>query len=743
MSALARWCFRHRLTVAGAWATVLLALGGFVAVSGTSFVDAFSLPHTDSTKALDLLTTTMPGQSGDRDAIVLHVTTGTVRDQAVQQRVAPMLDRVAHLPSVALVAGPYGSQGAAQVSKDGRTAYASVLFDAQANKIPVGDIKGVVNAAQAVDGNGLAVELSGQAIKSVSQPAPADTELIGIVAAALILFVAFGSLLGMLTPLLVAIAGLGAGLLSLSALSHVITLPTIAPTLAALIGLGVGIDYALFIVTRYRTGLAAGMTAEEAAIEALSTSGRAVLFAGGTVVIALLGLLVLQVNFLAGMGIGAAITVVWTVLAAVTLLPAVLGFFGMRLLTNKQRRALTAGGPAEQTAGFWARWAEAVARRKAVYSLVAVAIIAALSIPTLSIRLGSSDSGNDPAGTTTRKAYDLLAKGFGPGFNGPLELVASLPAVADGQAFDRLTTAVRAAPGVAAAVGLPRGPGATVGVLEVVPTTSPQSQQTDQLINRLRADIVPAAERGSTMRAYVGGTTATFKDFASVLTGKLPLFLGVIIALGCLLLLLAFRSIVVPLTAAVMNLFATAASFGVVIAVFQFGWGSEALGAGAAGPVEAFLPVIMLAILFGLSMDYQVFLVSRIHEEWAATHDNRRAVIVGQAETGRVITAAASIMVCVFLAFVLDGERVIAEFGIGLAAAVAIDALLLRTILVPSLMHLFGSANWWLPGWLDRLLPHVSIESAGSPPDGGRETGSGSDLPAQRQVTTEDPLLRR
>jgi RND superfamily putative drug exporter len=716
MSALARWCYQHRIAVVGLWVVLLLALGGASAVAGTSYSEEFSLPGTESTKALELLQAQLPDSSGDSDQIVVHVDSGSVKDAAVQQKVSGMLAQVEKLPSVSGVTSMYSEQGAGQISADGKTAYATVQFDKLANELALPDIEKVVDTAQAARGDGLQVELGGQAIQEATQAPPGSSELIGIVAAAIILFLAFGSLLGMLLPLLVALAGVGSGLLAVGLLSHGVTLSSIAPTLAALIGLGVGIDYALFIVTRHRAGLQGGLSPEEAAVRAVNTSGRAVLFAGGTVVIALLGLLVLRLNFLNGLGIGSAVAVAFTILAALTLLPAMLGFFGNRLISKKQRQSLITDGPRVAGAsGVWARWAVFVGRHKAVFSIVALVAIVLMSIPTLSIRLGSSDAGNDKADTTTRKAYDLLADGFGPGFNGTLQLVGEVATPADSQAFTKLLDTVKSTDGVAAVSPLPSKPGATVAIAIVVPTTAPQDEATNELIDRLRDDVVPAAEQGNTMQVYVGGSTAIFKDFAGVLTSKLPLFLGVIIALGCLLLMIAFRSILVPLTAAVMNVFAAAASFGVVVAIFQWGWGSSFLNLGGAGPVEAFVPVIMLAILFGLSMDYQVFLVSRMHEEWTHTRDNERAIRIGQAETGRVITAAALIMIFVFGAFILDGQRVIAEFGIGLAAAVAIDAFILRTVLVPALMHLFGPANWWLPGWLDRILPHLSVE--GEPDD--------------------------
>jgi RND superfamily putative drug exporter len=479
-----------------------------------------------------------------------------------------------------------------------------------------------------------------------------------------------------------------------------------------MIGLGVGIDYALFIVTRHRRGLQAGMSVEEAISTAVNTSGRAVLFAGGTVCIALLGMLVLGISFLNGVAIGASVTVVFTVLASLTLLPAMLSLLGPKVLSRRQRRRMRAEGALDAgKRGVWTKWADTVERRPKILAAAALLVMLVLSIPTLSLRLGNSDQGNDPASTTTRKAYDLLVQGFGPGFNGPLTLVAQAPTSADKAALTALAGELKSVSGVANVTSIPIASGATVGVVKVTPTTSPESKETSQLIDRLRSQYVPRAEAGTTLKVYVGGSTAIFKDFSAVLSGKLPLFITVIVGLGFLLLVVAFRSLLVPATAAVMNLLAAAASFGVIVAFFQFGWGSDPLGLGKAGPIEAFIPVMMLSILFGLSMDYQVFLVSRMNEEWVHTRDNARAVRVGQVETSRVITSAATIMICVFLAFAFGGQRTIGEFGIGLSAAVLLDAFILRTVLVPAAMHVFGDANWWLPGWLDRRLPHLAIEA--------------------------------
>ncbi len=499
-------------------------------------------------------------------------------------------------------------------------------------------------------------------------------------------------------------------------LGHVMKVADFAPMLGTLIGLGVGIDYALFIVTRHRKGLRQGLPVPLAAERAVATTGRAVVFAGGTVCVALLGMLILRLNFLTGVAVAASLTVVLTVAASVTLLPALLGVIGPRALSRRERRRLAADGPRpESPTGLAARWSALVERHPKLLGAAAAAVMIVLALPTLSLHLGTSDQGNNPATSTTRQAYDMLGRGFGPGVNGPLTLVAPLGSAADSLAFNKLPDTLRHTPGVAAVTPSVLNGSGDTGVITVVPATSPQSRATSDLVDRLRAEVLPKATDGTALKVRVGGMTAAYDDFADVILGKLPVFVGTVVGLGCLLLLLAFRSIGIPLKAAAMNIAAVAASFGLIVAVFQWGWGSEALGLGGAGPIEPFLPVVMVSVLFGLSMDYQVFLVSRMYEEWLATRDNCRAVRVGLAETSRVINSAAVIMISVFLAFVLSGDRVIAMFGIGLAAAVALDAFVLRTLLVPALMHMLGGANWWLPAWLERVLPRISIEPAEHP----------------------------
>ena len=711
MAALARWCVQRRLITVLLW---LLALGGVSAgafAAGSAYSNDYKVPGTESGRATQLLKEGFPDLGGDSDTVVWHTTSGSVRDPGVEQTMTRTLDRIDELPGVTAVSGPYDGQGAGRISADGHTAYATVTFADQSKDIDAGEAATVVETAKAAETDGLGVELSGSAVELSESAGGHTAEIVGVLVAALVLFLAFGSLAASLLPIATALVSVGTAYAGIVLLGHVMTVADFAPMLGMLIGLGVGIDYALFIVTRHRRGLKRGLTVTEAATNAVATTGRAVVFAGATVCIALLGMLILRLNFLNGVAIAASLTVVLTVAASVTLLPALLSFIGMRALSRRERRRLAEHGPEpEVPTGFAARWSAFVERHPKLLGAVALVVMAVLALPTLSLHLGTSDQGNDPKGSTTRQAYDLLADGFGPGVNGPLTLVTGVDGAEDRLALDNLDTTLRQTEGVASVSPVTYGQGGDTAYLTVIPESSPQSKQTSDLVDRLRDDVLPRAESGTALDLQVGGVTAGYDDFADVIVDKLPLFVGVVIGLGCLLLLLAFRSIAIPLKAAAMNVAAVAAAFGVVVAIFQWGWGSELLGLGRAGPIEPFLPVIMVSVLFGLSMDYQVFLVSRMYEEWLETGDNRRAVRVGLAETGRVINSAAVIMISVFLAFVLSGDRVIAMFGIALAAAVALDAFVLRTLLVPALMHLLGGANWWLPRSLDRILPRISIE---------------------------------
>lgn len=703
MAALARWCYRHRLVVLLLWVGALVGLGAGGTALGANYSNVFSLPDTDSTRAYDLMNKAFPQASGDTDTVVWRTTSGTVSDATVRSRIDPALKSIAGMEGVGQVSAPVASA-------DGRTAYAQITFAERADSVPKDLVQDVVDTAHDAAGAGLKVELGGQAITRIQESPQGLSEGVGILAAAVVLFLAFGAFFSMLLPITIAIFGVGMGAMSTTLLSHATDIPEFAPLLGSLIGLGVGIDYALFIVTRHRKGILRGQNPEESAVTALNTSGRAVLFAGGTVVIALAGMLVMRLSFLNGVVIATSVTVIISVLAATTLLPALFGLLGPRVLSRRQRRRLAADGPLKGDAqGAAARWSGYVQKRPRSVALLALVVMGILAIPVFSLRLGASDQGNQPQSTTTRQAYDMLAEGFGPGFNGPLLVVSPQASTGD------LAQRIKATEGVAQVSAAPPSHG--VSVIQVVPTTSPQSKETADLIDRIRDDVIPASH----VPAHVGGVTATFKDFAAVTGSRLPYFVATIIGLGFLLLLVAFRSLVVPLMAAIMNLVAAAASFGVLVAIFQWGWGANLLDA-KAGPITAFLPVIMLSLLFGLSMDYQVFLVSRMHEEWVHTRDNARAVRIGLAETSRVINCAALIMICVFSAFVLSGDVEGAMAGIGLAAAVALDAFILRTALVPAAMHLLGRSNWWLPAGLEKRLPHLAVEPHEDPTPTKEET---------------------
>ncbi|MEU7697921.1 MMPL family transporter [Streptomyces sp. NPDC039028] len=732
MAAIARWCVTHRLVAVLLWLAALLGVGTAAVVAGSAYSNDYEVPGTESGRATALMERGFHGLGGDSDTIVWHTDRGSVRADAVERRMTAMLDEVAGLPGIAAVTSPYGDTRG-QVSEDGHTAYATVVFREQADDIPETQARALVDTAKAAERDGLQVELGGSAVALTEAPGGHIAEVVGVAVAAVVLFLAFGSLAASALPIATALVSVGIAYSGIVLLGHLMTVADFAPMLGMLVGLGVGIDYALFIVTRHRRGLKRGLSVAEAAETAVATTGRAVVFAGATVCIALLGMLILRLSFLNGVAIAASLTVVLTVAASVTLLPALLSLIGMRALSRRERRTLAEHGPQpELPTGFAARWSAFVERHPKLLGLVAAVVMGVLALPTLSLHLGTSDQGNGPATATTRQAYDLIADGFGPGVNGPLTLVAGLDGADDRIALDQLPAALSATKGVASVSPVTYNSSGDTAVLTVVPHSSPQSKATSELVDRLRTDVLPTAENGTSLDVHVGGVTASYDDFAEIIISKLPLFVGVVIALGCLLLLVAFRSLGIPLKAAAMNVAAVAGAFGVVVAIFQWGWGSELLGLGSAGPIEPFLPVIMVSVLFGLSMDYQVFLVSRMYEEWLETGDNRRAVRVGLAETSRVINSAAVIMIAVFLAFVLSGDRVIAMFGIALAAAVALDAFVLRTLLVPALMHLLGGANWWLPKWLDRLLPRISIET----PECREAADARGRIPAQR-VTAE------
>ncbi|MDQ1383684.1 MAG: putative drug exporter of the superfamily [Actinomycetota bacterium] len=705
LSRLAHWCYRRRRLVLGLW--ILLLIGSQVASSaaGGKSSMSFKLPASDSQRAQDLLAQRFATESGATGEVVIAAPAG-VKSPAVEQRAKALFDQIARTPHVVEVTSPYSAPGANQISGDGTIAFAQVHFDQNIDKLKSADADQVKNVAAKAGVPGFDVALSGNMFQS--RKPPGGTELVGVLAAMIILLIAFGSVLAMGLPILTALFGIGVGLAGVSLLANVFSMPSFASILAAMIGIGVGIDYALFIVTRYRQGLHAGLDPERAIVKSVTTSGKAVLFAGSTVVISLLGMFAMGLSFVRGLAVGASLAVVFTMAASVTLLPAVLGFVGPKIdklaLPWTQRSAQSG----RTTVAY--RWSRLIQRRPWTSAGVGFIVLVLLALPVFSITLGSSDAGNNPKSDTTRVAYDLLAKGFGPGFNSPLLIAVDVPNQGAATALPALHDAIARVPGVAEVTPPRLGPSATAAVLQVFPTTGPQDQKTVALMHDLRAHVIPAAIAGTGLVVHIGGNTATFADLSSFLGSHLPIFMLVVLGLSFLLLLVVFRSLVVPLKAVIMNVLSIGAAYGLLVAVFQWGWGAGLIGIGKKGPIESFIPMMMFAVIFGLSMDYEIFLLSRIKEEFDKTRNNAEAVADGLAHTARVITAAAAIMVCVFGSFVLGGERVIKEFGLGLAAAILIDATLVRMILVPATMELLGDANWWLPRWLARILPNIHIE---------------------------------
>ncbi len=712
MQRIARWTMSHSRAVVVAWivaAIAILAVSGSV---GKKTASDFTLPGTGTQHAIDLLKSRFPAQSGDADQIVFHARTGTLSAVADRAKIDAMLARVARLPHVTAVVSPY-APGQHAISRDGTIAFATVHFDANAAALSKTTVQRVISTAEAARSSQLQVELGGQAIEQAQQASLGFATAVGIAAAILILLVSFGSFSAMGLPIATALLGLGAGIGVITLASHVIDMPAFGSELALMIGLGVGVDYALFIVTRFRENYRTNGGDVEGAVEAaINTAGRAVLFAGATVVIALLGMFALGVTLLDGAAVAAAIGVVLVMGASLTLLPALLRMLGRRIGGERSRRSRRAGQPARPA--FWLRWVQRVQRFPALTAIGATLVMLALAGPAIGLRLASSDAGNDPTNQTTRLAFDLLARGFGPGFNGPLQLAVALPRAHDTAALAELTGALDRTSGIVS-VATPRlNASGTAAAIVAFPSSSPQSSETASLVARLRGSVIPPVADRTGARVYVGGATAAQVDFSHVLASKLPVFIGVVIALAALLLLVVFRSLVIPVQAAIMNLLSIGASLGIIQAVFERGWLASLFGT-QAGPIDAFIPVLTFAIVFGLSMDYEVFLISRVHEEWQARRDASAAVREGLARTGRVITAAAAVMVAVFGAFAISGDRVLAMFGMAMASAVFLDALIVRMLLLPAVLQLLGRTTWMIPEWLNRRLPKLAIEPEAHP----------------------------
>jgi putative drug exporter of the RND superfamily len=717
---VARWCATHRWQTILAWILAVVAAFFLGQSVGTKKIADFRLPGTESQRAYDVLAKHSPKQNGLTDQFVFVARRGTLRDPELRNRVESALARVRRDPVVVNVSSPLAPGG--QVTQDGRIGVAMVTYKDAIDEIEVTDFKRVQNAVFGARGPDLQIEHGGQGAEFIRfSESQGGSEFIGLLAAALVLLIVFGSVIAAGVPLLSAVLALGTTLALVPIISQVVDTPDFASQLAALIGLGVGIDYALIVVTRYRAEHERGLSREDALLRAMDTAGRTVFFAALTVMIALLGLLLLGLSFLQGAALASALAVALTATAALTVLPALLSRSGdwidrlhLSLPGARRRRperALRRGAVAlAGESAAWGRWSEAVQRRPWPAIVVSLLILLGLAVPALHMRLGSSDAGLDPEGTTTRKAYDLVAQGFGAGTNGSFLLAVELPRSGDVAPAKQVAAAVARDPDVALVTPPQLSGDGEIATIVLFPKTGPQEEETTKLLDRLREQIVPPVQRATGAQVSIGGQTASQEDFTSTIASKLPLFVGMVVLLSALLLMAVFRSVLIPIKAALMNLLSIGAALGFVTLVFQDGVGSDLLGAGT-GPVESFVPVMMFAIVFGLSMDYEMFLVSRIHEEWLRTGEPSRAVRNCLATTGRVITAAAAIMIVVFLAFGLGTERVIKEFGLGLAMAVLLDALVIRCLLVPAVMQLLGRRAWWFPSWLDRLVPRVALES--------------------------------
>jgi len=751
---LGRWCYRRRWIVVIAWVATLIVGSAVLGVVGTSSRSDFDLPDVESRRGTDILDENFGGVGAGFGGSVVFEARQGVEDPQVRARMSEAFDRIAAIDGIT-VTSPYTPEGAQQIARQGdqagKIAYASIELPSDSTQEEATDVAKEIRADLPHDLAGVDVQLGGEIFADFEAP---SSEAIGIGFAIVILILAFGSVLAMGLPIGVALAGIGIGTVLAGFLGHLVAMPDFASILGVMIGLGVGIDYALFIVTRFRENLHEGHDIERATVVAMDTAGRAVLFAGTTVVISLLGMLVMNVSFITGLAVGTAAVVATTLVASLTLLPALLGFAGERVETTRWRGLIAAGlvalalvgvglnvgafviglplavvvllaglavrplkrevprrarRPRDQTAAY--RWSRLIQRRPWPAFLAGAVVLGVLALPVFGMRLGFPDEGNYPKDTSTRKAYDMLAEGFGPGFNGPLVLASLLPGGVDQADLDRVTTALGEADGVAfASPAVTNDPADPIAVVwRVIPTTAPQDQATTDTVARLRDDVLPEATRGTGLDVAVAGSVAVGVDFSTYLADRLVWFFGAVLALSFLLLMVVFRSVLVPLKAVVMNLLSIGAAYGVVVAAFQWGWAGPLLGVDSA-PIEPFMPMMLFAIVFGLSMDYEVFLLSRVKEEWDRTGDSHTSVADGLAATARVITAAALIMVFVFGSFLLESNRTVKLFGTGLATAVLLDATVVRMLLVPATMELLGDRNWWLPRWLDRLLPRIDVE---------------------------------
>jgi RND superfamily putative drug exporter len=788
--AIAGFCARNRWPVAIAWLVVVVVVAAAAKSVGERTTDDLTLKGTGSTQAQDLLNEKLPAQANGTNPVALEATTGKLTSGANERAVKATVKSLGKAPHVVSAVSPLSSNGADALSKDETIAYIPVALDVSRADLDEDEANDVIDAEAPARDAGLKVATGGYLGQEVSKPEVESSEAIGLLAAMVILSITFGTAAAMSLPISTAILGLIAGLSAIGLLGHAVEVPTVAPTLGAMMGLGVGIDYALFIVTRHRGFLAEGHSVEESASRAVGTAGGAVVFAGGTVVIALVAMGVAQIPIVSALGASAATVVVIAVLAAITLLPALLSVLGRHI--ESLRVPFGTHRPHDERPHGWARWARGVGRRPWPAIVAAVALLLFLAIPILNLRLGQQDNGQMPRSTTVRQAYDILSKGFGPGVNGPFLIAVDFdgsPAHPDHKKLNQLeakqqkqqqqakqqqeqaisqTTQQLIAQGVPpdeaqaeaeqqVKAQAPPGPSAkkqkqvaqqeaflkspasdprlvklenkiskqkgvkdvspatvdksgSAAVFTVIPTTAPAAHATEDLVRTLRSPVIPDELAGTALQASVGGQTAGYIDLAERISDRLARVITVVILLSFVLLMIAFRSILVPLTAGLMNLLSVGAAYGVLTFVFQEGHGAKLIGLEGAVPIVSFVPLIMFGILFGLSMDYQVFLLTRMQEHFRDSRDNHEAVVDGLASTARVITSAALIMVSVFSSFVLNGDPTVKQFGLGLAVAIAIDATVVRCLLVPAVMVLMGRANWWLPSWAEQRMPRIGIE---------------------------------
>ena len=699
---LAAWAATHWKRSLAIVVVGLVALGIGASAGGGSFVDDFKTPGTESQTAIDVLDQRFPAESGDTANIVFAVDSGTLREPERRAAIERTVDQIRAQPHVTGAPSPF-AKSSGQLSEDARIAYVPVQYDDTAPVLGKEPGQRLEEASKLGDSAGLEVSRNGAIVDQAEQTTAPVGELIGVAVAIIVLTLVFGSVAAMALTLISALIALAGGLLLLQFASAFADFPSFAPTLGIMLGLGAGIDYALLIVGRYREQLASGNSVGHSARVANATAGTSVVAAGAIVVVAITGLLATGIPFVGQMGVGSAIIIATVAVGAVTVLPTLMGAFARRLRPKRPRDV----EPSQR----FARWAGVITRRPLVASSVGALVLVLLAMPVASLRLGQPDDGNDRAGSTTRVAYDRLAEGFGPGFNGPLVLAATTPADGSGNAtLSRVQQAVTEDRDVAFVSPPQPSPAGNAAVLNVIPKSSPQDERTTGLVNRLRDDVLPRATRGSQVDVYVGGATATLQDLADKIASRLPIFIAMVVGLSVLLLMAVFRSLWVPLVSAAFNLLSIAAAYGVVVLVFQQGVGASLLGVDGEVPIVSFVPLFMFAILFGLSMDYNVFLQSRIREEYMGGAGPAESVVRAMSRVGRMILAAGVIMTSVFLGFVTDPDVVVKTIGLGLAAAILIDVLVVRMVVAPAVMTLLGDRAWTLPAWLDRVLPRISLE---------------------------------